>query len=142
MHTRIHNPQDMEKEHDKEHYLLQSTMLQSKRQNEHWQAFLRLVEKHFPKSNKLHKIFNRNTLKVSHSCTENMAQIIRKHTKEITKISDKSTTPVYNCRIKTKCPLNGSYFQPNVIYQATTKSKNNPEKIYIRLTERPWKQRS
>ena len=31
--------------------------------------FLNLVDRHFPKTNTLHKIFNRNTVKVSYSCT-------------------------------------------------------------------------
>ena len=31
-------------------------------------CFLSLIDKHFPKSNPLHKIFNRNTLKLSYSC--------------------------------------------------------------------------
>ena len=90
--------------------------------------FLKLVDKHFPKSNKLHKIFNRNTLKVSYSCTENMAQIIKKHNKKITNTTDKSTNPACNGRIKTKCPLNANCLQPSVIYQVTTKSKDNLEK--------------
>ena len=55
--------------------------------------FLKLVDKHFPNSNKLHKIFNRNTLKVSYRCTENMAQITKKHNKKITNTTDKSTNP-------------------------------------------------
>ena len=38
-------------------------------------TFLRLIDKHFPRSHKLNKIFNRNTVKVSYSCTENMANI-------------------------------------------------------------------
>ena len=33
--------------------------------------FLKLLDIHFPKSNKLHKIFNRNIVKVSNCCTEN-----------------------------------------------------------------------
>ena len=32
--------------------------------------FLRLVDKHFPKGSTLHKIFNRNNLKVSFSCMQ------------------------------------------------------------------------
>ena len=71
-----------------------------------------------------------------------MAQIIKKHNKKITSTTDKSTNPACNCRIKTKCRLNGNCLQPSVIYQATTKSKDNLDKIYIGLTERPWKQRS
>ena len=34
---------------------------------------IKLINKHFPRSSDLHKIFNRNTLKLSYSCTENMA---------------------------------------------------------------------
>ena len=43
--------------------------------------FIKLINKHFPRSSDLHKIFDRNTLKLSYSCTENMAQIIRNTTK-------------------------------------------------------------
>ena len=45
-------------------------------------TFLKLMEKHFPNGNPLHKIFNKNTLKVSYSCMGNMASIIssRNHT--------------------------------------------------------------
>ena len=32
-------------------------------------CFLKLLDKHFPKNHKFHKIFNRNTVKVSYSCT-------------------------------------------------------------------------
>ena len=38
-------------------------------------SFIRLIDKHFPKSHKLHKIY-RNNLKVSYSCTTNTANII------------------------------------------------------------------
>ena len=43
------------------------------------QKFLRLVDRHFPKKSKLHKIFNRNTLKVSYSCMPNMSTLIKAH---------------------------------------------------------------
>ena len=45
-------------------------------------TFLNLIEKHFPRSSKLHKIFNKNTVKVSYSCTQNMSQIIKGHNKD------------------------------------------------------------
>ena len=35
-------------------------------------SFLKLVDTHFPIGNKLHKIFNRNTVKVSYSCMSNV----------------------------------------------------------------------
>ena len=47
--------------------------------------FLKLVDKHFKHGNKLHKIFNRKTLKISYSCTKNTFQIINSHNKNITK---------------------------------------------------------
>ena len=40
--------------------------------------FLRLLDKHFPRSHILRKLFNQNTIKVSYSCMENIAHIIKK----------------------------------------------------------------
>ena len=45
--------------------------------------FLNLIDQHFPKSNKLHAIFNRNTVKVSYSCTQNMSSMIKSHKKKL-----------------------------------------------------------
>ena len=50
---------------------------------------LHLLEKHFPPYYRLHNIFNRNTVKVSHSCTQNMASIVTTTIKS----SLKSQTP-------------------------------------------------
>ena len=41
--------------------------------------FLNLIDKHFPASNPLHKIFNRNSVKVSYSCMDNCKSVISKH---------------------------------------------------------------
>ena len=93
-------------------------------------TFLKLIDKHSPRSSKLHKIFNRNTIKVSYSCTKNMSMIIKKHNKKIINNKATPTTPPCNCQKKTECPLNGNCQQPSVIYQATAKIKNKPEKVY------------
>jgi hypothetical protein len=45
--------------------------------------FLSLIDKHFPLQHKLHKIFNRNTLKISYSCTNYVKSIITKHNPHI-----------------------------------------------------------
>ena len=37
--------------------------------------FLQLIDKHFPPSHKLHKLFNRHIVRVSYSCTENMKSV-------------------------------------------------------------------
>ena len=41
--------------------------------------FLRLVKRHFSKENPLHKILNKNTLKVGYSCMGNVASILSAH---------------------------------------------------------------
>ena len=55
-------------------------------------TFLKLLDKYFPKSNKLHKISNRNTVKVSYCCAENLSCIIRSHNKNV--INGKKPTNV------------------------------------------------
>ena len=69
--------------------------------------FLNLVDTHFPAGHKLHKIFNRNTVKVSYSCMNNVKNIISKHnTRIIRKSQPKVTnTTSCNCRNKETCPL-------------------------------------
>ena len=46
-------------------------------------SFLKLIDTHFPIGNKLHKIFNRNTVKVSYSCMSNVKSIITSHNTRI-----------------------------------------------------------
>ena len=105
--------------------------------------FLQLIDKHFPSSNPLHKIFNRNTLKVSYSTTENMKQIVNKHNKQI--IMKKDSTPMVskcNCRIQDNCPLDGVNCQKsNVVYKGEVSTTSSPNKTYIGITEGPWKAR-
>ena len=75
-------------------------------------SFLCLIDKHFPKSHKLHKIFNRNNLKVSYSCTTNMANIIQSRNRKILNENDKaSNEKKWNCRNKVLCPLDGITMQ-------------------------------
>ena len=45
--------------------------------------FLKLLTRHFPKSNPLHKLFNRNTVKISYCCMKKIGSIISSHNKEI-----------------------------------------------------------
>ena len=69
-------------------------------------SFLRLIDKHFPKSHKLYKIFNRNNLKVSYSCTTNMANIIKNHNRKILNERDEiDNRRTCNCKNKNLRPL-------------------------------------
>ena len=46
-------------------------------------TFLNLIDKHFPTTNKFHKIFNRNNVKVSYSCLPNFANMIKSHNNRV-----------------------------------------------------------
>ena len=105
-------------------------------------SFLHLIDKHFPKSHKLHKIFNRNNLKVSYSCTSNMANIIKNHNRKI--LNECETTDsekTCNCRNKALCPLDGKCLTSNVIYEATVTTTSGTTRTYIGMTENDFKTR-
>ena len=46
----------------------------------------------------------------------------------------------YNCRSK-ECHLKGKCFIWDVVYQATVKSPNGPDVVYVGLTERTGKEK-
>ena len=107
--------------------------------------FLQLIDKHFPKKHKFSKIFNRNTVKVSYSCTKNLKNIIQSHNKKI--ITNNNISSINeancNCRDKTSCPLNGMCLIERTIYEATVTQSSDPtyKKVYIGLAEPPFKKR-
>ena len=68
--------------------------------------FFRLLNKHFPKGHQFHKIFNRNTVKLSYSCAPNVARIIKSiNSKILCHDSATSDAKECNCRDKNSCPL-------------------------------------
>ena len=84
-------------------------------------CFLSLIDQHVPKTNPLHKFFNRNTLKLSYSCMSNVKTVISNHSKaELNndlKSSDE-TKKLCNCRNTNSCPLDRNCNMTNIIYQA------------------------
>ena len=101
-------------------------------------TFLKLLDKHFPRNNKLHKIFNRNTVKVSYSCTENMEQIIKGHNKKV--ISPERTEEL-PCNCQGECPLNGKCRTKDVVYGCVATTTKVPFKYYIGGAKGEWKKR-
>ena len=101
-------------------------------------TFLKMVDKHFPHTQRLHKIFNRNTIKVSYSSMSNAQQLIKKHNNFIENKRNKTTLNC-NCRDKNGCPLNGNCRTENVIYQCTSLTKNNVKKVYLGVSEGEFK---
>ena len=103
--------------------------------------FLSLINKHFPSNNKYSKIFNRNTVKLSYSCTPNIKSIITSHNKRVTNGQDTATTRPCNCK-KYICPLNGECRNSAVIYKATIETQNaEKQKEYIGMSETEFKLR-
>ena len=63
--------------------------------------FLNLLDKHFPPHNKLHRFFNRTSVKISYSCMPNMNSYTYMHNHKV--LNDKpNETGInkYNCRNK------------------------------------------
>ena len=81
-------------------------------------SFLKLVDTHFPIGNKLHKIFNRNTVKVSHSCMSNVKAFITSHNTRIIRKSQPQdiSAETCNCRNKHACPLQNKCMSKDIVY--------------------------
>ena len=108
--------------------------------------FWSLVSKHFPKNSPLHKIFNRNTLKLSYSCMPNMATIIKRHNNKVLRDGKQaSEAPAdavrCNCREKDSCPLDGACQTRSIVYKANVKTDDDVQKEYTGLTAMSFKQR-
>ena len=110
-------------------------------------SFLTLLGKHFPVNHKYHKLFNRNTVKLSYSCTPNVESLISKHNKKVLSSSSGSssardpTERTCNCRVPDECPLSGHCLESAIIYKATVSSSDQEEKFYIGATELTFKKR-
>ena len=62
----------------KKNHLVQSTVF-NEFKNQYKQNILKLMRRHFPNRNPLHKIFDKNTLRFNYSCMGKMASIISSH---------------------------------------------------------------
>ena len=79
--------------------------------------FLQLLDKHFHKDHVLHKIFNRNTVKVSYNCTPNMGSIIRTHNRKVLRPTDDNhPLKSCNCRKPESCQLDGNCLDSSLVY--------------------------
>ena len=70
--------------------------------------FLRLI-------NRLHKVFNRNTVKTSYSCMQNMSKIYKRHNSNITSPLCNQLTSC-NCRKKEERSMGGKCQTVDAVY--------------------------
>ena len=78
-------------------------------------SFLSLLDLHFPKKHIYSSIFNRNKIKVSYSCMQNIKSVINNHNMKVLN-NTVETEESCNCRNKNNCPLHGKCLTPNIIY--------------------------
>ena len=88
--------------------------------------FFKLSRKQFPKTNKLHRILSKNTVKISYSSMRNTGSIISAHKQRL--LTPNNTSFGCNCRNKSNYPA--------IIYQADlTNDVDYEYKLYYGLTE-------
>ena len=101
------------------------------------------IYKHFNfnRDNPLSRMFNRNTVKISYSCTKIMYNILSNHIKRLLNeliMRDRNPDVGFcNCRNKEECPLGGRCNSRNVIYQACIspmKQQRDGRRVYIGIS--------
>ena len=100
--------------------------------------FFKLLKRNFPSGSPLHKIFNKNCVKLSYSCMPNINGIINRS--NIAKLSKEKNKVIAkcNCRDKVRCPLEGKCKQECVVYKVEVYSDPNNKrnkKIYFGSTQ-------
>ena len=105
--------------------------------------FLNLIKKHFPPHHKFHKLFNKNTVKISYSCTRNIKSIINSHNAKILFPKKSTEQRTCNCLNKVNCPLEQKCLTTNIVYKAkvTSSNQNYQEKVYFSSCETTFKKR-
>ena len=100
---------------------------------------------HFPRNHPLHKVCDQNNVKLSYSCTSNMASIISGHNKNLLQNNqaNQAQSNRCNCRQNTTCPLIGECCSSSLNYIQENYNKRNaiPEKHYYGLCETTFKTR-
>ena len=88
----------------------------------------------------MHKIFNRNAVKIGYSCMKNIGSIISAHNRNI--LNPLVQFYGCNCRVKSSCALNGKCLIPKIIYIADVSNDGNSDKrFYFGLADTPFKER-
>ena len=102
------------------------------------EKFFQLLESHFTNDNVLYPIINKNRVKLSYSCMENVSNIISKHNSNILRGAQLAPPP---CECQGECPVEGQCQQTGIVYQASIHLPNNKVEKYVGLTERKLEER-
>ena len=97
-------------------------------------SFMKLIIKHLPKHYRNHEIFNKNAIKMSYSCMQNMENVINKYNNKLLFQSVEQPTRTCNCRDTASCPMGRNFLQKCFVYQAQVDSTNS-RKYYLGTSE-------
>ena len=88
-------------------------------------------------------MFNKNTVKISYSCTRNIKAIINSQNAKILFPKKSTEQRTYNCLNKVNCPLEQKCLTTNIVYKAkvTSSNQNYQEKVYFGSCETTFKKR-
>ena len=104
--------------------------------------FLRLLATHFHREHAFHQIFNKNTVKLSYSCTKNISSIISGHNRKILR-EPKPIERECNCRNPDACPLDKKCLTANIVYEGViTSHPDEIERDYRGLCSTSFKDRN
>ena len=78
-----------------------------------WKTLLKFIRRYFSKENPLHKIFNKNTLKVSYSSMGNVASALSSQNRNI--LYPKKSEFGCNCTSKTDCQVDNKLFTKQML---------------------------
>ena len=105
--------------------------------------FLKIIDTCFPNGHPLHKIINRNTVKISYRTMPNMKQILTMHNSKVANQQENQPPPGCNCRRGVdNCPLDGACLTEGVVYKAkVTRRDNGKQEFYTGVTVGTFKRR-
>ena len=103
------------------------------------QKFIDILTECFPKGHPWHKYFNRHTVKLSYSCSKNVASRISAHNAKVLR-GKTGTKGGCNCENKNECPVENNCQASSVVYQALIESEIGWYN-YFGMTEGPFKKR-
>ena len=105
--------------------------------------FLLLLDNCIPPGHPLHKLLNRNTVKISYRTMPNIGQNIARHNAQVLNSDQpKKTTSGCNCQKSRVCPMPGKCQSEGLIYGAkVTQTISVKTETYTGLTENSFKSR-
>ena len=101
--------------------------------------FMSLIDKHFPRHHKFHKLFNRNNVKLSYICMHSMKNVIQKHNSKIMEDPKPTNNKTCSCRQKSDCHLNQNCLCECLVYNAVVNTSTT--KKYHGTCEKSFKER-